>query len=191
MATVGRASDRWLSGQNLSLSGPHPDWPLPTLALRRFAGRARIRLPQLDPLRRPFPDRVLFVSEHNVDRALMAAAFFNELADPARVRAICAGTEPPLEVGAGVVEALAEVGLAVPALPLRRLSSSLAMSAGELVIIGSAGSFPFMPGVRVQEWPLENPAGKPRARVRRVRNQIRRRVADMIERNDWGRGGDP
>ncbi len=54
---------------------------------------------------------VLFACVHNSARSQMAAAFFTELADPAKARAISAGTQPGERVDPAVVEVMREVGI--------------------------------------------------------------------------------
>ena len=55
---------------------------------------------------------VLFACVHNAGRSQMASAWFNRLADPAKARAVSAGTEPGLRVHpVGVIEAMREVGI--------------------------------------------------------------------------------
>ena len=65
---------------------------------------------------------IIFACAHNAGRSQMAAAFFNQLADPLQARAISAGTEPDLRVHPEVLEVMKEVGIdmsaAFPAEPL-------------------------------------------------------------------------
>lgn len=160
----------------------------PALVLRRMAGRTRIRLPELDALRTPRPKRVVFVCPHSAGRSQMAAAFFNELADPARARAVAAGTDVAREVDPGVVRVMAEAGIPLPTVTPRRLSGALAASANDVITLGCIDECPFFAGVRVQDWPLADPRGKPVERIRRIRDSIRRRVEAMIEAKGWGVG---
>ena len=51
-------------------------------------------------------DRDLFACVHNAGRSQMAAAWFNALADPAKARAVSAGTEPGTRVHPEVLEAM-------------------------------------------------------------------------------------
>jgi arsenate reductase len=53
--------------------------------------------------------------------------------------------------------------------------------------MGCAEDCPFFVGVKVEDWAVEDPSGKPAARVRQVRDDIFRRVKTMIEIHGWGR----
>jgi arsenate reductase len=117
----------------------------------------------------------------------MAAAFFNHRADPARARAISAGMGPGAGIYPAVFEVMRELGVDLsPRIP-QRLSVPLAMSASHVIAMGCDDHGLFFPGVRLEEWPVEDPRGKPPERVRQIRDEIRRRVEEMIESNGWGR----
>lgn len=125
---------------------------------------------------------VLFACVHNAGRSQMAAAWFNALANPARARAISAGTEPGPRVHPEVLEAMREVGIDLSGVTPQRLTSELARDAQVLVTMGCGDKCPYVPGARVEDWPLEDPKGQPLARVREIREEIRRRVEDLISR---------
>jgi arsenate reductase (thioredoxin) len=128
---------------------------------------------------------VLFACVHNAGRSQMAAAFFNQLADPARASAISAGTRPGERVHPEVVAAMGEAGVDLaPARP-QRLTDDLARTADLLVTMGCGDACPFVPGLRVEDWSLEDPKGKPRDEVRAIRDQIRGLVGDLLDREGW------
>lgn len=132
---------------------------------------------------------VLFACVHNAGRSQMAAAFFNELADPARARAISAGTEPGERVHPEVVAAMREAGIDLRDNTPRLLTPELARTAQALVTMGCAEACPVVPGVVPVDWPLPDPKGKPLEEVRRIRDEIRDRVALLIRERGWGRPG--
>jgi arsenate reductase len=173
MRAVGRASDAV--------------WPSAAEALRRAALRASWMWRHREGASlRPPVSRVVFACPHNAERSQMAAAFFNQLADPARARAIAAGTREGRSVDASVVEAMREAGVELGhALP-RRLNSHVATAAGRVVTMGCREDCPFYPGVKLEDWPIDDPRGASRDRVREIRDQIRGRVEEMIQRNGWG-----
>jgi len=182
--TRGRAADE---ARRLRIAFHEPGWTSATLTLRSVAGRTlRLFVPGSDPSRPP-RRRVIFVSEDNAGRSQMAAAFFNELADPARARAISVGSRILQDVDPAVARAMAEVGVPLRTGILWRLSASLAASAGDVVTLGCPEDCAFLPGVRLQDWPVENPRGKPVETIRAIRDEIRRRVGEMIEANGWAR----
>jgi arsenate reductase (thioredoxin) len=129
----------------------------------------------------------LFACVHNAGRSQMAAALFNRLADPRRARAISAGTEPGSRVHPEVVEAMREVGIDVAAASPRRLTPELAQEAQVLVTMGCGDRCPFVPGVRIEDWPLPDPKGQPPDVVRAIRDEIERRVSDLLMREGLGR----
>jgi arsenate reductase len=125
---------------------------------------------------------VVFACVHNAGRSQMAAAFFNALADPERARAVSAGTQPADRVNPVVVEAMREAGIDISAAVPQRLTESLARQASLLVTMGCGDECPFVPGLRRNDWPLDDPAGLPLERVRGVRDDIRRRVHTFVTR---------
>jgi arsenate reductase (thioredoxin) len=125
----------------------------------------------------------LFACVHNAGRSQMAAAWLARLADPAKARAISAGTEPGTRVHPEVLEAMNEVGIDLSAALPRKLTDELAGEASLLVTMGCGEACPVVPGLRREDWPLEDPKGKPRERVREIRDEVRRRIEDLIDRD--------
>jgi arsenate reductase len=128
---------------------------------------------------------VIFACVHNAGRSQMAAAFFNRWADPARARAISAGTQPGERVHPEVVEVMRERDLELAAAKPQRLTAELAAGAQWLVTMGCGDQCPVVPGARRDDWPLEDPKGKPQARVREIRDEIEARVKRFIATNGW------
>ena len=125
---------------------------------------------------------VVFACVHNAGRSQMAAAFFNARADPARARAVSAGTQPADHVNPVVVEAMREAGIDVSAAVPQKLTDTLARQGSLLVTMGCGDECPFVPGLRREDWPLDDPAGQPLERVRGIREEIRRRVHTLVTR---------
>jgi arsenate reductase (thioredoxin) len=130
-------------------------------------------------------ERVIFACVHNAGRSQMAAAFFNRLADPRQARAVSAGTAPGLRVHPEVVEAMREVGIDLATATPQRLTPELAEGAALLVTMGCGDACPAVPGLGRDDWPLEDPKGKPVERVREIRNDIRERVRALVQRRGW------
>jgi arsenate reductase len=128
---------------------------------------------------------VLFACVHNAGRSQMAAAWFNLIADPAKARAISAGTNPGLHVHPEVVEAMREAGIDLSTAATARLTLDVAQRVQMLVTMGCGDECPVVPGARRDDWPLDDPKGKPIAEVRAIRDQIRDRVWGLIERENW------
>jgi arsenate reductase len=130
---------------------------------------------------------VLFACVHNAGRSQMAAATFNHLADPAKVQAISAGTQPGARVHPEVVTAMKEVGIDLTNAVPRRLTDDLARHADILVTMGCGDACPVVPGAERDDWPLEDPKGKPVERVRQIRNDVEGRVRKLLVERGWAR----
>jgi arsenate reductase len=128
---------------------------------------------------------VLFACVHNAGRSQMAAAFFNQLADPSKARAVSAGTAPGPHVHPEVVTAMREVRIDLEHARTQRLSPELARQAQLLITMGCGDDCPIVPGVRRDDWPLEDPKGRAIEDVRRIRDDVRARVAALIDREGW------
>ena len=110
----------------------------------------------------------------------MAAAFFNALADSSKARAYSAGTQPAARVHPEVVTAMKELGIDLAnALP-QRLTTDMLAGMDLLVTMGCGEECPFVPGVRVEDWQLEDPKGQSLERVRAIRDEVRKRVEGLI-----------
>jgi arsenate reductase len=131
---------------------------------------------------------VIFACIHNAGRSQMAAAWFEALADPTEARAVSAGTEPGPRVHPEVVVAMREVGIDLEGRTPRKLTDELARGASLLVTMGCGEACPVVPGLRRDDWPLEDPKGKPVERVREIRDDVRRRVEELVQREGWSRG---
>jgi len=130
--------------------------------------------------------KVIFACVHNAGRSQMAAAWFNRLADPDQARAISAGTAPGEHVHPEVLTAMREVGVdLVDAVP-QKLTAELARGAHHLITMGCGDECPVVPGAVRDDWPLEDPKNKPVERVREIREEVRQRVARLIESQGWG-----
>jgi arsenate reductase (thioredoxin) len=128
---------------------------------------------------------VLFACVHNAGRSQMAAAWFNLLADPTKARAMSAGTDPGPRVHPEVVAAMSEVGIDLANATTSKLTEELARAAQLLVTMGCGDQCPMVPGLRRDDWPLEDPKGKPLPRVRQIRDEIRGRVEALLDGEGW------
>jgi arsenate reductase (thioredoxin) len=129
--------------------------------------------------------QVIFACVHNAGRSQMAAAFLNHLADPEKATALSAGTEPGTHVHPEVLAAMREVGIDLTAARPQLLTPELGRGARYLITMGCGDRCPVLPGVKVLDWPLEDPKGKPMERVREIRDDVRRRVQEFVDANAW------
>ena len=129
---------------------------------------------------------VIFACVHNAGRSQMAAALFNTIADPAKGRALSAGTSPGERVHPEVIAVMQEEGIDLSGACPRRLTHELAAEAQLLVTMGCGDECPYVPGLRRDDWPLEDPKGKPIERVRAIRDDIRTRVTALVVKEQLG-----
>jgi arsenate reductase len=128
---------------------------------------------------------VIFACVQNAGRSQMAAAFFQQMANPALARALSAGTRPAARVHQEVVETMREVGIDLSGARPTLLTPELARGAKWLITMGCGDECPVVPGVRRDDWPLPDPADQPAERVREIRDEIRERVWKLIAREGW------
>ena len=128
---------------------------------------------------------VLFACVHNAGRSQMASAIFNALADPAKARALSAGTKPGPAVHPEVADVMREIGLDVSAVTPRLLTGDLGRRANLLITMGCGEECPYVPGVERADWALPDPKGRPLDEVRAIRDEIRSRVESLITTRGW------
>jgi arsenate reductase len=129
---------------------------------------------------------VIFACVHNAGRSQMAAALFNLTADPAKARAISAGTAPAERVHPVVVEAVRELGIDLTLARPQQLTPELAADAHLLVTMDCGASCPLIPGTRRDDWSLPDPKGQPLDRVREIRDDIAARVKNLVAAEQLG-----
>ena len=134
--------------------------------------------------------KVIFACVHNAGRSQMAAAWFRQLADPTRAVAVSAGTQPGPRVHPEVLAAMQEAGIDLSGAQPQLLTDQLAQDGQLLITMGCGDACPYVPGLERDDWPLEDPKGKPAARVREIRDEIKARVEALVRRRGWGRGRD-
>jgi arsenate reductase len=130
-------------------------------------------------------ERVIFACVHNAGRSQMAAAFFNALADPKRVEAVSAGTQPGDRVHPVVIDVMRDAGIDISQNRPQPLTDELARSATLLITMGCGDDCPYVPGVQRDDWPLPDPKHRPVEEVRRVRDEVRSRVVDLLRARGW------
>src|SRR2546421_12685300 len=118
---------------------------------------------------------VLFVCVHNAGRSQMAAGFLQRLAGD-RVEVLSAGSEPAEQVNPVAVAAMREKGIDLARERPKLLTDAAVRQAEVVITMGCGDACPFYPGKRYEDWELEDPAGKDLETVRRIRDEIERRV---------------
>jgi arsenate reductase len=113
----------------------------------------------------------------------MAAALLERHAGE-RVEVRSAGSEPADELNPAVVEAMREVGIDLDGRRPRRLADEDVRRADVVVTMGCGDACPVYPGKRYEDWELDDPAGRSLDDVRPIRDEIERRVRDLVARLD-------
>jgi protein-tyrosine-phosphatase len=127
--------------------------------------------------------KVIFACIHNAGRSQMAAAFFNQLADPTKAVAVSAGTDPGPRVHPEVLVAMQEIGIDLSNAKPQKLTEELARDAQLLITMGCGDKCPYVSGLRRDDWPLRDPKGQPVEEVRAIRDEIRDRVHSLLDRD--------
>jgi arsenate reductase len=78
-----------------------------------------------------------------------------------------------------------EVGVDLSAAPISKLTAELARRAQRLITMGCGDQCPVVPGLKRDDWPMEDPKAKPLVRVRQIRDEIRQRVETLLEQEGW------
>jgi arsenate reductase len=127
--------------------------------------------------------QVLFACVHNTGRSQMAEAFFNRRADSAHAHAMSGGTEPATEMNATVLAVMKEVGIDLVAEGHHPKIADLdRLEAGSRLISMGCGmslACPVRLG-RMEDWGLPDPKGQAIEKVREIRDDIKRRVEDLV-----------
>jgi protein-tyrosine-phosphatase len=122
---------------------------------------------------------VLFVCIHNAGRSQMAAAYLTHLAGD-RVEVRSAGSAPANSVNPAVVEALLEEGIDIRDETPKVLTDKAVFESDVVITMGCGDVCPVYPGKRYEDWKLEDPAGQGVDAVRPIRDDIRRRIEELI-----------
>jgi protein-tyrosine-phosphatase len=120
----------------------------------------------------------------------MSQALF-ERAAQGKHRGLSAGTTPAEHIHPEVVEVMDELGIDVRDRHPQLLTRSLAEQADLVVTMGCGDQCPVIPGKQYVDWDLSDPAGRPVATVRQIRDEIETRVRDLVTRLDRGRLASP
>lgn len=124
---------------------------------------------------------VLFVCLHNAGRSQMSRALFDRAA-AGRHTSDSAGSiaDPQGHVHPPVVEVMRELGIDLGDRRPQRLTQELTERADVVVTMGCGDACPFVPGVRYIDWDLPDPKGQSTDAVRATRDEIERRVTELV-----------
>lgn len=123
---------------------------------------------------------VLFLCVHNAGRSQMAAGWLRHLGGD-RVEVYSGGSEPAERVNPTAVAAMAEVGVDISGQRPRPWTDEALTAADVVVTMGCGDTCPVVPGTRYLDWELADPAGRPLEEVRPIRDELERRVRDLLD----------
>jgi len=148
------------------------------LTFRAHNGRIEVRLSEEGRAVSEKPT-VLFVCVHNAGRSQMAAGYMKELSG-GRVEVLSAGSEPKDQINPIAIAAMAEEGIDIADNVPKILTTEAVKESDVVITMGCGDTCPIFPGKRYEDWELEDPAGKDLETVRRVRDDIRGRIENLL-----------
>lgn len=122
---------------------------------------------------------VLFVCVHNAGRSQMAAGFMRTLG-AGKVEVLSAGSAPKDSINPVAVAAMAEVGIDIANNVPKVLTPEAVQMSDVVITMGCGDACPFYPGKRYEDWKLDDPAGEGIEQVRKIRDEIREKVAKLL-----------
>jgi arsenate reductase len=122
---------------------------------------------------------VLFVCVHNAGRSQMAAGWLRHLAGGA-VEVRSAGSAPADRINPAAVEVMAEVGIDITDRRPKILEPTTVQNSDVIVTMGCGDACPYYPGKRYEDWKLDDPAGHGVEAVRRIRDEIKTRIENLL-----------
>jgi protein-tyrosine-phosphatase len=123
---------------------------------------------------------VLFVCTHNAGRSQIAQALFERHA-PGDLRAESAGQAPAEAIWPNVIEAMREVGIDISGRKPKKIDLEMQLHADKAITLNCQDTCPYVIG-GVEDWKVDDPAGQPLAQVREIRDEIERRVLELLDR---------
>ena len=123
---------------------------------------------------------VLFLCTHNAGRSQMALGFFTHLAGNNAI-AYSGGSEPADRLNPAAVAAMAEIGIDITDQRPKRWDTHTVRTCDVVITMGCGDTCPYFPGIRYEDWPLDDPAGLDLDSVRPIRDQIEQRVRSLLK----------
>jgi arsenate reductase (thioredoxin) len=155
-------------------------WQFLPLLAERFARQRLHALAKVEGLRNDGRPVALFLCVHNAGRSQMALGFFQHLAGD-RAVGWSGGSEPGLSINPAAVEAMAERGIDITGEYPKPWTDEVVRAADVIITMGCGDACPIFPGIRYLDWDLDDPAGQDVERVRPIRDEIERRVRQLLQ----------
>ena len=122
---------------------------------------------------------VLFLCVHNAGRSQMALGWFTHLAGDGAT-AWSGGSEPGAQVNPSAIKVMDEIGIDISKEHPKRWTDNMVQAADVVVTMGCGDTCPYVPGKRYEDWELDDPAGLDVEDVRPIRDEIGRRVKELL-----------
>ncbi len=122
---------------------------------------------------------VLFVCVHNAGRSQMAAGYMRHLSK-GRVEVLSAGSAPKDSINPQAIEVMNEEGIDIASEQPKILTTDAVVASDVVITMGCGDTCPFYPGKRYEDWVLDDPAGQSIEVVRRIRDEIKKRVEVLL-----------
>lgn len=122
---------------------------------------------------------VLFVCVHNAGRSQMAAGYLQHLAGD-RIQVLSAGSQPADQINPVAIAAMLEEGIDIAGEQPKVLTTEAVQDSDVVVTMGCGDECPYYPGKRYEDWVLDDPAGQGIEAVRPIRDEIKKRIEDLI-----------
>jgi len=123
---------------------------------------------------------ILFLCVHNAGRSQMAAGFAREIGGD-KIKVWSGGSEPASQINKIAIQAMNEIGIDISSQVPAKWSDSDIAQADVVITMGCGDTCPFVAGKRYEDWQLNDPAGQDIDAVRIIRDDIRQRVAALID----------
>ena len=123
---------------------------------------------------------ILFLCVHNAGRSQMAAGFAREIGGD-KIKVWSGGSEPASQINKIAIQAMNEIGIDISAQIPAKWSDSDSAQADVVITMGCGDTCPFVAGKRYEDWQINDPAGQDIDAVRIIRDDIRIRVAALID----------
>ncbi len=122
---------------------------------------------------------VLFVCVHNAGRSQIAAGYMKALSN-GKVQVLSAGSAPKESINPLAVQVMAEEGIDIANNQPKVLTAEAVQESDVVITMGCGDACPFYPGKRYEDWVLEDPAGKDLETVRKIRDEIKQKVKNLL-----------
>ena len=124
---------------------------------------------------------ILFVCVENAGRSQMAEGFFKQYS-PEGYQVASAGTKPISEINPVAIEAMNEVGIDITNQKSKEITEEMIRTSDKIINMGCMDkeACPSLFLNNLLDWNIEDPKGKPIVKVREIRDEIHRKVKELV-----------